>query len=322
MKHILITRKIPDIAEELLRAKGYDVTVSSKDGVLSREELISMCKEKPYDAVLSLLTDTINAEIFDALPNAKIIANYAVGFNNIDLPEAKKRGIIITNTPDVLTNTVAEHTFALMLSLASRIPEGDRFTRAGKFVGWAPLLLLGIDLKAKTLGILGTGRIGSAVVHMARRGFDMKVLYYDVRRNEALEKEYQATYQPNIESVLREADVVSIHVPLLKETQHLMNKERLEMMKKTALLVNTSRGPVIDEVALVEAIKNKIIAGAALDVFENEPKLAHGLADLENVIITPHIASATEETRSAMAEIAAKNIISVLEGGEPLNPAV
>lgn len=320
MKYIYITRKLPPVAEEMLRAKGYEVDVSEKDGVLTKDELISALKAKQYDAVLCLLTDTIDDDVFASAPQAKIFANYAVGFNNIDVGAAKKRGVIVTNTPDVLTDTVAEHTFALMLSLSSRITEGDRFARAGKYHGWAPMMLLGTDIKGKNLGILGTGRIGSRVAHMANRGFDMNVIYYDVVRNHKLEDDYGAKFRASVEEVLREADIVSIHVPLLPTTRHLINKERLEIMKHTALLVNSSRGPVIDEVALVSALKDGIIAGAAIDVLENEPKMTPGLIELENIIITPHIASATLEARSAMAEVAANNIIAILNGGEPLNP--
>ena len=302
-----------------MKSKGFEVDVSPKDGVLSKEELIAALRAKPYDAVLCLLTDKIDAEVFDAAPSAKIFANYAVGFNNIDLDAAKARGVTVSNTPDVLTETVAEHTVALLLALASRIVEGDTFTRAGKYVGWDPLLLLGTDLSHKTLGILGAGRIGARVAHHLSRGFDMNVIYYDVKRNEQLEQEYRASYRATPEEVLKEADAVTVHVPLLPATTHLLNKERLAMMKPSAYLVNTSRGPVIDEAALVEALKNGVIKGAALDVFENEPALAPGLAELPNVILTPHIASATEETREKMGDIAAKNIISFFETGTAPN---
>lgn len=319
MPSIYVTRKISDAGIMLLKEKGYDVDISGKDGVLTNEELVVALKAKPYAAILCLLTDKINAGIFDAVPTAKIFANYAVGFDNVDVIEAKKRGIVISNTPDVLTDTVAEHTFALMLSIAHRIPESDRFTRAGKYVGWGPLLLLGMDMSGKTLGILGAGRIGSRVGYHAVKGFGMKIVYYDVKQNEMFEKETGGTFRATVEEVLREADFVSVHVPLLPTTKHLINAERIAMMKKSAYIVNTSRGPVVDEAALVEALKNGIIRGAALDVFENEPNLVPGLADLENVIITPHIASATEETRAKMAEIAARNIIAVLEGGTAPN---
>ncbi|MBI1999338.1 MAG: D-glycerate dehydrogenase [Parcubacteria group bacterium] len=319
MPTVFVTRKIPETGLKLLREKGYEVDTSEKDGVLTKEELIAALRMKPYDAVLCLLTDTIDAAVFDAAPSAKIFANYAVGFDNVDVAEAKRRGVVVSNTPDVLTNTVAEHTFALMLAIAHRIAEADRFTRAGKYEGWAPELLLGTGVSGKTLGILGAGRIGARVAYHGAKSFDMRVLYYDVRRNEAIEKEVNAEFRDSVEAVLKEADFVTIHVPLLYSTRHLMNRARLALMKPTAYLVNTSRGPVIDEAALVEALGNGVIKGAALDVFENEPALATGLSELENVIVTPHIASATEEARSAMSRLAAENIIAVLEGEEAPN---
>ncbi len=319
MAKVYVTRRIPERGIKMLQEKGYEVSVSTKDGVLTKEELLSALKEKPYDAVLSLLTDTIDAEVFEACPSVKIFANYAVGFNNIDIVAAKEKGVVVSNTPDVLTYTVAEHAFALMLSLASRVVEGDRYMRSLKYVGWDPLLLLGTDLRGKTLGILGAGRIGETLAQQSANGFSMKIIYYDVRRNENIEKLYGAEFKEKVEEVLKEADFVSIHVPLLPSTKHLINAYRLRMMKKTAYLINTSRGPVVDEVALVEALKNGVIAGAGLDVFENEPALAPGLAELENVVITPHIASATVETREKMSEVTALNIIEVLEGRSALN---
>lgn len=315
IKNIFMTRRIPSRAEEMLREAGYEVTVSQKDGVLTREELKSALAEKEYDAVASLLTDAVDADIISAMPaSVKIIANYAVGFNNIDVPTAHARGMVVTNTPDVLTATVAEHTVALILTLASRIAEGDRFIREGKFVGWEPMLLLGTDLKGKTLGLVGAGRIGSEVAGILHRGFGMDVLYSDVKQNEALEALCGAKFCATHEEVLAVADVVSIHVPLLPTTKHLINAERLATMKKHALLVNTSRGPVVDENALVDALKAGTIRGAALDVFEFEPKVTQGLLELPNVVVNPHLASATEETRTKMAEMVATNIIEVLEG--------
>ncbi len=293
--------------------------INPADKVLSREELMGVLRQKPYDAVLCLLTDKIDKEVFSAVPTAKIFANYAVGYDNINLSDAKEKNVMVANTPGVLTETVAEHTFALMLAISHRVSEADRFTRAGNYKGWAPMLLLGANLAGKTLGIVGLGRIGSTVAGYAVRGFRAKIIYYDVNRNEDFEKEFQAEYRKDVDDVLKEADFISIHVPLLESTRHLINKERLSMMKPTAYLINTSRGPVIDEQALAEALKNKIIKGAALDVFENEPALAPGLAELENVILTPHIASATEETRSKMSDIAAENIIAALEGRVPPN---
>jgi len=318
---VYITRQIPDRGPNMLKAKGYEVVVNPDDRTLKKEELLQILREGGYDAILCDLDDKIDAEVLDTAKKSgvKIFANYAVGFDNIDIKAAEERGIMVTNTPGVLTDTVAEHTFALMLSIAHRVAEADRFTRAGKFKEWAPMLLLGIDVSRKTLGIVGLGRIGSRVAYHAVKGFDMKVIYYDVRRNEEFEKEFGAQFYENPDDIFRGADFVSLHVPLLPTTRHLVDARRLSLMKKDAYLINTSRGAVVDERALVEALKNGIIKGAALDVFENEPFLTPGLADLENVILTPHIASATEETRQAMGEIAAKNIIEALEGRTPPN---
>lgn len=319
MALIYVTRHIPDIGINLLRAAGHTVDVSSKDGVLTPAELKSAVSAKPYDAVVSLLTDTINKEIFDAVPTAKIFANYAVGYNNISLPDAALAGVTVTNTPGVLTDTVAEFALSLIISVAKRIPEADRYTRRGEYEGWAPELFLGSDLKGKTLGILGAGRIGYEVAMRAHHGFGMHIIYNDIKRGEELEKHTKAVFKETTEDVLREADVVSIHVPLMPSTEHLLNAERLKLMKPTAYLINTSRGPVIDEAALVDALKNGTIRGAGLDVFEFEPKLAKGLAELENVVITPHIASASEETRNKMSEIVASNVNDFLAGEVPEN---
>lgn len=319
-KKIFMTRRIPSRAEEMLRSAGYEVVVSEKDGVLTREELKASLSQTEYDAVASLLTDTIDADIIASLPpSVKIIANYAVGYNNIDVQTARSRGIAVSNTPDVLTSTVAEHTVALILTLASRIAEGDRYIREGKFVGWEPMLLLGTDIKGKTLGLLGAGRIGSEVAGILHKGFGMNVLYSDVKKNEALEALCGAEFCETHEEVLSQADIVSIHVPLLPTTHHLINKEKLAMMKKSALLVNTSRGPVVDELALLDALKSGTIRGVALDVFEFEPKVTEGLLSLPNVVLNPHLASATEETRTKMAEMVATNIIEVLEGRKAPN---
>jgi len=317
MKKIFVTRAISEAGIAKLRNAGHDVIVSQKNGVLTREELIDALRAEPYDAVLSLLTDHIDAEVFDAVPSAKIVANYAVGFDNIDIGAAKERGVTITNTPGVLTQAVAEHAFALLFAIARRIPESDRFTRAGKYVGWEPELLIGTELKGKTLGLLGAGRIGGEVARIAL-AFGMKVLYYDIAQSAPID-ELGAQYAATVDEVLRAADFVSIHVPLLPTTQHLMNAERLALMKKTAYLINTSRGPVIDEEALVAALRNGTIKGAALDVFEHEPLLTEGLTELENVVLTPHTASATQEARDAMSLLAAENIIAFLNGETPPN---
>src|SRR3989344_858676 len=319
MKKVFVTRNIPDRGLTVLREKGYEVDVSTKDGVLTRPELLSALRAKPYDAVLCLLTDHIDREVFEAAPTAKIFANYAVGFDNINVEDAKAHGVTITNTPGVLTDSVAEHTFALMMALMHRIVESDQYIRSGKYEGWAPMLLLGLDMKGKILGILWAGRIGHTVAHHACHGFGMRVLYYDVKRNEELERDMDARFCSTIEEVLKEADVVSLHVPLLPSTKHLINAETLRLMKPTAYLVNTSRGAVIDEEALVQALQKGIIKGAALDVFENGPRLTPGLAELLNVVLTPHTASATEETRAAMSALAAENIIAFFEEKTPPN---
>jgi glyoxylate reductase len=319
MALIYITRHIPEIGINLLRAAGHTVDVSTKDGVLTPKELVSAVSAKPYDAVISLLTDTINKEVFDAVPTAKIFANYAVGYNNINLDDAKAAGVTITNTPGVLTDTVAEFTIALMLAVVHRIPESDAFTRAGKYVGWGPELFLGTDVKGKTLGILGAGRIGYEVAIRAHHGLGMKIAYYDVAQLPVLEKDCKATFMDSVEALLAEADVVSIHVPLLPTTEHLINAERLALMKPSAYLLNTSRGPVVDEDALVVALQTGVIRGAGLDVYEHEPALAKGLAALPNVVLTPHIASASDETRGKMSLMAAQNVIDFLAGEVPEN---
>ena len=255
----------------------------------------------------------------DAAPTVKIVANYAIGFNNIDLAEAKKRGVFVTNTPGGGADRVAEHTWGLILALTCRIVEGDSFVRRGKYKGWDPMIFHGTKLAGKTLGIIGTGRIGADVAKRAVQGFEMKVVYYDIVRNKKLEQEFGAVFKSTVEEVLPLADIVSIHVPLTKETTHLISSKRLVRIKPTAFLVNTSRGPVIDEVALVEALRTGKIAGAGLDVFEHEPKLAKGLSKLANIVITPHIASATKEARLDMARMAAENIITALRGEVPPN---
>lgn len=315
---ILITHEIPDRGITMLKSKGYEVAVGN---AFNKQELIAELGKDRYDAVLCLLTDKIDADVLDAAKQSgvKILANYAVGFDNVDLKAAVARGIMITNTPGVLTDTVAEHTFALLLAIAHRVAEGDRFVRAGKYHGWEPMMFLGTDISQKTLGIVGLGRIGSRVAHHAARGFEMTVIYYDVQRNADFEKELDAEYRSDPDEIFREADFISIHVPLLATTHHLVDERRLALMKKSAYLINTSRGAVVDEAALVAALKNSTIKGAALDVYEHEPALAPGLADLDNIIITPHIASATEETRQAMSALAAENIVAALEGRTPPN---
>lgn len=319
---VYITRKIPEIGINLLKSKGYEVNINTKDRPLTKTELIGELKDNNYDAVLTLLTDAIDVDVMNSAPTVKIFANFAIGYNNLDLVEAKKRGIYVTNTPGGGADRVAEHTWALILALTCRVVEGDRYLREGKFNGWDPMLLHGTKLSGKTLGILGSGRIGADVAHRGKNGFGMNIVYYDVKRNEQIEKEVNATFYPTVEDVLKISDVVSIHVPLLESTHHLINESRLSLMKRDAYLINTSRGPVIDEMALVKALSNGTIKGAGLDVFEFEPKLSSGLDKLSNVVMTPHIASGTEEARIDMATISANNIIDCLSGIVPRNNVV
>lgn len=304
----------------MLRDKGYEILVNERaeNRPADKDEILNGVKG--VDALLSTLTEKIDAQIMEVgSPTLKIIANMAVGFDNVDLEAAKTRGIMVANTPGVLTDTVAEHTFALMLAISHRIVEAEKFTRAGLYRGWGPMLLLGSDLSGKTLGVVGLGRIGSRVAYHAVKGFGMKVLYTDPQRNADFERNFNAEFLENIDDLLPRSDYVSLHVPLTGATLHLIDEQRLKLMKTSAYLINTSRGPIINEKALVKALKEKWIRGAAIDVFENEPKIEPGLLKLNNVILTPHIASATEETRNKMAELAAKNIIEALEGRTPPN---
>lgn len=315
---VYVTRMIPQPGLDMLGSK-CDIEVNPQDRPLSHEELLE--KVKGRDAIISLLTDRIDKEIIDAGANGdpplRIIANYAVGYENIDVAHATERSIFVSNTPEVLTQTTADLAWGLMLAIARRIPEAERFTRAGKFKGWSPTLFLGGDVHGKTLGIVGAGRIGAAVA-MRSKGFNMKVLYTDVRPNYELERELSAR-RVDMDTLLRESDFVSIHVPLMPETRHLIGRRSLAMMKRSAYLINTSRGAVIDERALADALRNGVIAGAALDVYENEPAITPELLELDNVILVPHIASASLETRTKMAIVAAENVLSALNGKTPPN---
>jgi len=311
--NVYVTRRIPEPALDLLR-EHFDVEVNPYDRVLTREELLEGVKGR--DAVLCLLTDTIDSEVFEAAgPQCRIFANYAVGYNNIDVEEATKRGIIITNTPDVLNDATADLAWALLFAVSRRVVESDKFAREGKFKGWGPMLLLGRDITGKKLGVVGAGRIGFNFAKKAR-GFDMEILYTSNRPNPDMEEKLGAKFVDK-ETLLREADFVSLHVPLNPSTRHYIGEKEFKIMKKTAVLINTSRGPVVDEKALVKALKEGEIWGAGLDVFENEPEIEKGLLELDNVVLLPHIASATIDTRTNMGLIAARNIVKVLKGEQP-----
>ncbi|MFY9356080.1 MAG: D-glycerate dehydrogenase [Bacillota bacterium] len=320
-KKVLVTRRLPDEALRLL----YDtceVELNPYDRVMTKDELIEGIRDK--EGILCLLTDTITAEVMDAAVHLKVISNYAVGFDNVDVKAATGRGIVVTNTPGVLTETSADLTWALLMATARRIVEADAFMRNGKYTGWGPMMLLGGDVYGKTLGLVGMGRIGCAVARRAA-GFNMRVLYYDVNRlSEDEEKALNLEYS-GFDELLKEADFVSLHVPLLPSTRHLVGARELSLMKPTSYLINTSRGPVVDEKALVEALRSGKIAGAGLDVYENEPEMAPGLPELENVVLLPHIASASVETRTKMGIMAAQNLIAGLRGELPpycVNPEI
>ncbi len=315
---VFVTRRIPDAGIKLLKAdKRLDVRIFPKDRRITRTELLKGIKG--VHAILPLLTEKIDAKLMDAAgPQLKVVANYAVGYDNIDLTAAAERGILVANTPGALTEAVAEHALAMLMAVSRRIPEADRYVRAGKYKAWAPMLLMGAQFAGKTVGVIGLGRIGSSLAEKCAFGMGMKVRYYDIRRDEAFEKKVGAVFS-TVDEILTGSDFVSIHVPLLPTTRHLINAKALRKMRKTAYLVNTSRGPVVDEKALVAALKAKRIAGAALDVFEDEPKLAPGLTKLDNVVLTPHTASATFEARADMAVLAAQAIIDVLSGKTPKN---
>ena len=317
--NVFVTRMIPEAGLEVLRQECDQVEVNPQDRPLAKPELIGAVRDR--DGVLCLLTDTIDKDVLEAANASRVFSNYAVGFDNIDVAEATKRGIIVTNTPGVLTDATAELAWALLFSIARRTAEADRFTRRGKFRGWSPTLLLGSDITGKTLGIVGAGRIGTAMA-MKSAGFGMKVLYTDPRPNPLLEQKLGAR-RVELHELLQASDFVSLHVTLTPETRHLIGKEELNRMKPAAYLINTSRGAAVDEQALVEALKAGELKGAGLDVYENEPELTPGLEALENVVLLPHLGSATEGTRSRMAVMAAGNLVAALQGKVPphcINP--
>ncbi|HEY8425736.1 MAG TPA: D-glycerate dehydrogenase, partial [Limnochordales bacterium] len=274
---------------------------------------------KGCHGLLTLLTERVDGELLDAAgPQLRVVANYAVGFDNIDVAEATRRGVLVTNTPGVLTETTADFTWALLMAAARRVVEGDRYMREGRYRAWSPTLLLGVDVYGKTIGIVGFGRIGEAVARRAR-GFSMRVLYHDVNRRSSAEEQALGVEYRDLDSLLAESDFVSLHVNLTESTRHLIGRAQFQRMKPTAILINAARGPVVDEAALVEALRSGQIRAAGLDVFEREPEMAPGLAELPNVVLAPHIASASVETRSKMAEMAATNVLEALRGHRPPN---
>lgn len=318
---IFVTRRIPEAGLTRLRA-NFDVVVNPDDRPLTTEELHRGIADA--DAVIGLLTDRIDAAFFDAAPNLKGYANYAVGYDNIDVAEATRRGIPVSNTPDVLTMATAELAWALLFAVARRVVETDAVMRSGAWTGWGPLQFIGADVSGRTLGIVGAGRIGTAMARMSA-GFGMRVLYTSSSsRNEELERDLGAR-RVDFDELLRESDFISIHTPLRPSTRHLFNADAFSRMKNTAILINTGRGPVIKEDDLVAALRDGEIGGAGLDVYEMEPRMADGLKDCPNTVLLPHIGSATHSTRDNMALLAAENIEAMLAGTKPptiLNPEV
>lgn len=312
MNKVVITRKIPEAGITLLKNHFKQVSLISEGDFCDRKLLLKEIKDA--DALLSLLTEKIDKPVIGAGENLKIIANYAVGYNNINIEYATSRGIYVTNTPDILTETTADFAFTLLLTAARRLGEAERFARAGKFKSWGPRLLCGRDMHGKTLGIIGMGRIGRAVAKRGALGFDMDILYYDHSISEGLSFTAHAV---ELQDLLAKSDFISLHVPLLDSTFHLIGEKELARMKPTAVLINTSRGPVVDEKALIKALQQKKLFAVGLDVFENEPQIPQELKELDNVIITPHIGSASVETRDGMAEMVAQNIIDAFQNKIP-----
>lgn len=313
---VYVTRELPERGLKIIMER-FDAEVWPEYAPPPKKTIIE--KAKDVDALATLLSDKIDAEVFDAAPKLKMIAQLAVGFDNVDVQEATKRGIYVSNTPEVLTDTTADFAWTLLMALARRVVEADKYVRMGKWkVGWHPAMLQGRDVYGATMGIVGAGRIGYAVAKRAT-GFSMKILFYDVIPRPEMEKDFGAK-KVDLDELLKQSDFVSVHVPLMKETHHLINAEKLRLMKKTAYLINNSRGPVVDEKALYEALNEGRIAGAGLDVFEQEPtSLANPLLKLDNVVVAPHISSASYETRSKMAEMVADNLIAFFEGKKPPN---
>ena len=312
---ILITGRLPD--EVVLPLENrYVMEINQEDRPMDHRILLQSISDK--EGLLPMITDCIDEELLERASNLKMIANFGVGYNNIDIKAASRRGIMVSNTPGVLTDATAEIAFALILSVSRRLVEGDRMTREGRFKFWAPMFFLGHEVTGKTLGIIGMGKIGKAVARRAR-GFNMRVLYYNRRRIDPTEEKELTAEYADLDSLLTMSDFVSLHVSLNEDTKHMIGMKELALMKSTAYLINTSRGPVVDEKALVTALNDGKIGGAGLDVYENEPALTPGLTELDNVVLLPHIGSGTIETRARMASMAVENLVAGLDGAAPPN---
>lgn len=316
MSAVYVSRPLPAPGPDALRVAGLDVEQNTEDRPPTRAELIAGLRGK--QALLCLLTEKVDAELLDAAPDLRIVANLAVGYDNVDVAAAAARGVVVTNTPDVLTEATAELTWALILAAARRVVEGDTLVRRGEWKGWSPTQLLGTTLVGKTLGIFGMGKIGAAVARRAG-GFGMQVVYTNRTRNVALEGELGAR-PVTFDELLAQSDVLSLHAPATAETRHAFDAAALSRLRPGVVFVNTARGPLVDEAALVGALREGRIAAAGLDVFEREPALAPGLTELGNVVVLPHIGSATHEARGAMVELCCRNILAVLAGEPPITP--
>ena len=317
MAKLLVTRRFPGGGVGMVLGSGHEVRVNEEDRLMERSELLSAAAGR--DGVLTQLGDRVDREFFDAAgPQLRVVSNYAVGYNNVDVVEATRRGIVVTNTPGVLTEATADIAWLLLMGVARRAHEGEALARSGDWRSWKPNLLLGSDLVGATLAIVGAGRIGMAVSRRAR-AWSMKILYVARSPKAEFERELGAERR-ELDEAMGEADFVSIHVPLTAETTHLIDERRLRLMKPTGYLVNTARGPIVDEAALVRVLREGAIGGAGLDVYEREPELEPGLADLSNTFLLPHLGSATIGTRSAMGELAARNLLAVVGGQRPPHP--
>ena len=317
---VLVTRPIPEPAiARLLAEPGVETTVLEEDAAMDRAVLLD--EAAGADAILALLTERMDAELFDLAPNLRMVANMAVGFDNVDTGAAAARGIWVTNTPGVLDGATADLAMALLLAAARRLPEAERFLRAGRYRRWGPMLLTGQEVHGRTLGILGMGRIGEAVARRARLGFDMEILYWDERGRPDLEEEL-GVRRSDLDALFGAADFVSIHLPLTADTAGLIDGARLARLKPSAVLVNTARGPIVDEAALADALRSGALWAAGLDVFEREPQVHPDLLELDNAVLLPHIASASIPTRLAMAQLAVDNVLALHRGEEPPTPIV
>lgn len=314
---VLITRRVPPPAVELLREAGFAIDLCDQDDPPGRETLLA--RVPGAAGLVTMLSERVDGELLKAAgPSLRVVANFAVGYDNIDVAACTAAKVRVTNTPGVLTDATADLAWALILAAARRVVEGDRLVRSGQWTGWAPMQLLGLQLTGATLGLVGAGRIGTAV-GLRSMGFGMRVLYSDDQVNRELEQRVGAQRLP-LDQLIPAADVLSLHVPLTPQTRHLINAARLARMKPTAILINTARGPVIDEAALVEALRQRRIAAAGFDVYEHEPRLTPGLAELPNAVLLPHLGSAATATRQKMSQMVGENVIAVLSGREPPNP--